>query len=62
MTVNVHFQVEVEPVPKHISNPDRRSEHNRGGYLVQGKAHGLYLQGEDKEERFSLPLHLGQSR
>lgn len=56
----VGVQVEVEPVPEHLADPDRGGEHQGGGGVVPGQAHGLHLQGQGEEERVSLSLHLGE--
>lgn len=54
------FQVKVEPVSKHVADPDRGREHQGGGVMVRRQAHGVHLQGEGQEERLPLPVHLGQ--
>jgi hypothetical protein len=54
------FQVEVQPVSKHVAHPDRGCEHQGGCVMVRRQAHGVHLQGEGKEQRYPLPVHLGQ--
>lgn len=41
--IAVMGQVEVEPVPEHIPDPDWGSEHQGGGWMVRWQADGLYL-------------------